>query len=590
MAGFTQRRLSLSNDPPDPQIGILYHLVRGADPATGDSQYWFPYFVDVLTTNRAEVLALSDRALEPREVVYLELHCERDRSWIAYRGQVVWCAQEGKPGPAFQLGLDLHLIEQGLPISRSRGELHNPRPLAEDYAFFRKTRLLRSIPRGAFCPVLNSIFYWSVGAGERFMTQGDPGDRFFLIQRGTCRVTLEKGGEQMLVAHLREGDVVGEMAVLTGEPRNAHVDAETDMEFWGLTKDRFDVLSQDHPDLSEFLTELVAHRFAVSQATIDRTIGKYLITDIIGKGGFSIVYRGRHLDLEMPVAIKMMKHDLAMHPDFIANFRQEARTVASLHHPHIVQVYDFEERYRTLFIIMEYLEGLSLEALLQRMGRLPPDRTLRYLFQILDGLEYAHNRGLVHLDMKPANIFLSPEDRIKILDFGLACPPGSEPLCWLGTPHYASPEQIEGDTVDVRADLYSLGIMTFELLTGVKPFPGDDPAKLLEAHLTQAMPDPRDRVADLPTGMCDFIRRATQKKPEDRFSALREARQFLEAVSGEVGLWDSARPETERKMMSLFLFYRQPQRAKLNTLLDEFTRRVQEIGVQLKAADFKDID
>jgi CRP-like cAMP-binding protein len=586
----TEKRRSPRFDLPVPELGVLYYLNRGAEPGPDATHHWFPYFVDILNKSRTGVLALSGLALEARTAVYLEVYSERDRSWSAYQGKVVWCKPETKPDQGFKLGLDLHPKEQGLPISRSRGEALSPRPGVEDYEFFRRTRLLRSIPRSAVCPVLNSIFYRSVRAGERLITQGDPGDRFFVIQRGSCRVILEKGGEQILVTRLKAGDVVGEMAVLTGEPRNAQVDAETDLEIWGLTKDQFDVLAAAHPDLRDFLTELVAHRFAVSRATVDRTIGKYLITDIIGQGGYSIVYKGRHLDLEMPVAIKMMKHDLAMDPEFIQNFRQEARTVASLNHPHIVQVYDFEERYRTLFIIMEYLEGLSLDALLEKLGRLPLSQVLRFLFQILDGLEYAHGKGLVHLDIKPANIFLPAEDRIKILDFGLACPPGAEGVCGLGTPHYVSPEQIEGEMVDGRADLYSLGIMTFELLTGVRPFPGDDPSLLLEAHLTREMPDPRDWVADLPDGICDFIRRATQKKPEDRFPDLQEARADLEQVSRDLGFSGPPGPGEERKMMSLFLFYRDAQRLKLNSLLEEFTRKLRETGVQMKAADFKDID
>ena len=379
------------------------------------------------------------------------------------------------------------------------------------------------------------------------------------------------------------------MAVLTGEPRNAHVEAETDMDLWGLTKDQFDALSEEQPDLGDFLTELVAHRFATSRTTADRVIGKYLITDIIGQGGYSIVYKGRHLDLEMPVAIKMMKHDMAMDPDFIHNFRQEAKTVASLNHPHIVQVYDFEERYRTLFIITEYLEGMPLDSLLEKVGRLPAHQIMGFLLQIATGLSYAHEKGLFHLDIKPANIFLLSNDRIKILDFGLACPPGSEGLCGLGTLHYVSPEQIEGEMVDGRADLYSLGIMTFELLTGVRPFPEEDPSTLMAAHLTGALPDPRNWVADLPDGLCQFIKKATQKNPDDRFRDMKETLAVLEQLARDMGLTGLSGLREDRKMMSLFLFYREDHRLGLNALLEGFSRDLKELGIHLKAADFKDI-
>lgn len=587
MPAPSERRRSGREDFQVPEIGILYTLEKAAPPVP--THQWFPCFIDILNKNQTGVLALSGMPLETKTTVYLEIYSRREKSWNAYQGRVLWSEPEGKKAGLFRLGLGLNPKEQGLPIPKSRGLPQNPRPLGEDYLFFTRTRLLRAIPRDAVCPVLNSIFHRSVPAGERFITQGDPGDSLFIIQRGTCGVHLEKGGERILVTRLKEGDVVGEMAVLTGEPRNAHVEAETELELWGLTKERFDALAGVHPDLKEFLTELVAHRFATSRATADRSIGKYLITDIIGQGGYSIVYKGRHLDLDMPVAIKMMKHDLAMDPDFMVNFRQEARTVATLNHPHIVQVYDFEERYRTLFIIMEYLEGVPLDALLKKLGPLPLDRVLALLFQIVDGLQYAHAKGLVHLDMKPANIFIRDGDRVKILDFGLACPPGTEGLCGLGTPQYVSPEQIEGEVVDGRADLYSLGIMTYELLTGARPFTDEDPARLMEAHLSRELPDPRGLAPDLPAGICDFLRRATRKSPADRYRDMTETRSVLERVSRDLGLAGPAGVPEDRKMVSLFLFYREAQRLGLNTLLEEFAGKLREEGITLKAADFKDI-
>jgi tRNA A-37 threonylcarbamoyl transferase component Bud32 len=588
MGPQTERRRSAREGWSVPKIGALYYPPN--DPSSSNSPDWVSHFVDLLNESRNGFLALSDSALETGTPFDLEVYSSKDKYWSPFQGQVVWCAPVTHKEGFFHLGLALSPVDQEWPISNFRAKGNTLRPLTADYEFFIRTKLLRAIPRKAICPVLNSIFRLSVPAGERLINQGDPGDTFFIIQQGTCVVHLEKGGELIFITRLREGDVVGEMAVLTGEPRSAHVTAETDLVLWGLTKERFDALSTEHPDLREFLTELVAYRFASSRITADRIIGKYLITDIIGQGGYSIVYKGRHLDLEMPVAIKMMKHDMAMDPDFIRNFRQEARTVAALNHPHIVKVYDFEERYRTLFIIMEYLEGTPLDALLEKIGPLPVKQVLELLYPIVYGLEYAHNKGLVHLDIKPANIFLPSNDRLKILDFGLACPPGTETLCGLGTPHYVSPEQIEGGVVDGRADIYSLGIMTFELITGVRPYPEEDPSLLMEAHLTRKIPDPRNWVSDLPESLCRFIRKATRKDPSDRFQAMEETLATLQQVSRDLGLSGPAGAGEERKMTSLFLFYREDHRLVLNALLEEFSRKVKEAGIALKAVEIKDIE
>ncbi|RPH88319.1 MAG: serine/threonine protein kinase [Desulfobacteraceae bacterium] len=239
---------------------------------------------------------------------------------------------------------------------------------------------------------------------------------------------------------------------------------------------------------------------------------------------------------------------------------------------------------------MEYLEGTPLDALLKKIGPLPVNQVLELLVPIVHGLEYAHNKGLVHLDIKPANIFLPLDDPLKILDFGLSCPPGTETLCGLGTPHYVSPEQIEGGLVDGRAGMYSLGIMTFELVTGVRPFPEEDPSVLMEAHLTRELPDPRHWVSDLPERLCGFIQKAARKDPKDRFQTMEEAQAFLRQVSQELGLVGPAGGRTERKMTSLFLFYREDHRLALNVLLEEFSRKVKEAGIALKAAEIKDIE
>ncbi len=220
-----------------------------------------------------------------------------------------------------------------------------------------------------------------VRAGERIVTQGEMRDQAYIIRRGSCLVIVEKDGQLHPVDHRGRGDIIGATSILTGEPQTAHVEAETAVELWALQGSTLNNISTEHPELFDFLTEIVASRFDTTRPTADREIGKYVASHIIGRGAFSIVYGGVHATLNMPVTIKMMKHDLAMNPDFLASFKNEAKIIAQLSHENIVQVYDIEERYRTVFIIMEQLTGSTLSELLESVYRLPLKRVVSFLFK-----------------------------------------------------------------------------------------------------------------------------------------------------------------------------------------------------------------
>jgi len=278
----------------------------------------------------------------------------------------------------------------------------------------------------------------------------------------------------------------------------------------------------------------------------------------------------------------MLKHDMAMNKDFAEKFHNEAKTIALLNHDNIVRVYDIEELFRTIFIIMEYLEGLPLDYILYRMPKLTVPKALDILLQVCTGLSYAHDQGIVHQDIKPANIFIQLDGRTKIVDFGLSCPPGTLDCSMPGTIYYMSPEQIEGETVDERTDIYSFGIMAYEMLTGQRPYLEEDPAKLLELHLKKDVPDPRALVPDLPHELNYFIKRATQKDPSARFKSVWEIIRDLQPVADKLGV--ERRPQTDkrRKMMNLFLFYEDEQQLVINKLIEEFNREVKQIGAELK--------
>jgi serine/threonine protein kinase len=459
----------------------------------------------------------------------------------------------------------------------------------EEGASTSPTKFLSIFSENEKSSFFKMMTYKHIKAGERFITQGQAGDVAYIIQRGSCLIIIEKNGKFYPAGHRGVGDIVGEMALLTGEPRSAHVEAQTDLEVWVLNKTMFDNISNEDPELMNFLTEIVTDRFESSKLTAERKIGKYIITDIIGHGGFSIIYKGVHASLNMPVAIKMLKHDLALRPEFLSRFCNEAKFIAKFNHKNIVKVYDIEERFRTIFIIMEYLEGMSLKYLINNMPRIPFQDILSILIQICSGLIYAHERGIVHLDIKPGNIMILPDDEVKIVDFGLACPCGSEIVDFMGTPFYQAPEQIDCMALDERTDIYSLGITTYEMVTGKRPYPEDNIGKVWNMHLNQDIPDPAQLVPDLPAELRDFIIKACRRDPAKRYQNVAEALEELQPLVIEFGLANKDLSMEKRKMASLFLIYKDEHQLALTELMDDFSTKVQNLGIVIKAADFRDL-
>jgi len=456
---------------------------------------------------------------------------------------------------------------------------------AEEGSANLQTKFLRFVSRDAQSPLFKSMAYKHLRSGERFIRQGDPGDSAYIIQRGSCMMIVEKNGEFYPVGHRGEGDIVGVMSLLTGEPRAAHVEAETEMEVWVLKKEQFDDISSGDPELLSFLTELVADRFDSKRPIADRTIGKYLATDIIGRGGFSLVYKGEHLGLAMPVAIKMMRHDMAMDPDFLANFRNEAITIANLNHENIVKVYDIEERFRTVFIIMEYLEGESVADMLGRLKKIPPSLAVDYLIQICAGLHYAHRQGIIHRDINTKNIFVQPDDRIKILDFGLACPIGTEDFSSLGTVAYMAPEQIESDPLDQRTDIYALAVTAYEMLVGERPFPEEDIKKLMDLHCTRDIPDPALKNQTLPQALRIFVTKAGRCDPQKRYQDMIQALEEIQPLAGISGTARKSLSGDKLRQAAIRVSYEDNQQADLKKLMEEFAAHAGRLGIKLEIVD-----
>jgi hypothetical protein len=269
------------------------------------------------------------------------------------------------------------------------------------------------------------------------------------------------------------------------------------------------------------------------------TLGRYRIGEVIGSGGMGTVLRGSDEVLGRQVALKVLREDLAGNDLALARFRQEARIVASLSHPGIAAVYDFAEEGGRHAIVMELLDGEDLHSIVRRQAPLEPAVAASLLAEAADALAYAHARGAVHRDIKPANIFLTRSGVVKITDFGVAYAGGAGQLTTtgavVGTPDFLSPEQVRGQRATAASDLYSLGCVGFELLTGRTPFAGDNPIAVATARLDAPAPSPRALNPAVGAALDAVIRRALDPVPTRRYASAGAMAQALRAAVDPAG-------------------------------------------------------
>ncbi len=274
--------------------------------------------------------------------------------------------------------------------------------------------------------------------------------------------------------------------------------------------------------------------------------GRYEILRRIGSGGMAYVLRARDVNLQREVAIKVMRTNLVEKPGFQARFLQEARSAANLSHPNIVTIHDFGKDGSRLFIVMEYVEGTDLKTMIDRQGPLSVEETLALMIQVCAGVGYAHRAGLVHCDLKPQNILVAPDGRAKITDFGIAVafasiqPDTTSDLIW-GSPHYFAPEQATGSPPSPATDVYALGVVLFEMLTGQLPFQADDMMVLAEMHRAAPPPSPREYVPDLPEALEQIVLKVLSKEPSARYRTADQLGRVLTTLLDQSGgLSDSA--------------------------------------------------
>src|SRR4051812_14132352 len=273
--------------------------------------------------------------------------------------------------------------------------------------------------------------------------------------------------------------------------------------------------------------------------------GRYELEELVGKGGMSTVYRAKDRLLERTVAIKLLHEHYSRDDDYVERFRREARAAARLSHPNIVTVIDRGEADGRQFIVFEYIDGQNLKQLVESKGRLPVRTALELAIEIGRALAFAHENGLVHRDVKPQNVLLGNGD-VKVTDFGIARSGDvkqglTQTGTVLGTSDYIAPEQASGQPVSELSDVYSLGVVVYELLAGDPPYKGESFLAVAMRHVNDPVPSVAEVRLDVPIRLDAAVRKAMAKAPADRFSSMTAFVKELESVLGELGQPDSDR-------------------------------------------------
>jgi serine/threonine protein kinase len=278
---------------------------------------------------------------------------------------------------------------------------------------------------------------------------------------------------------------------------------------------------------------------------------RYKLSIQIGSGGMANVYRARDLNLERDVAVKILREDLISDPSFRARFHQEARSAANLVHPNIVTIYDFGHDAHRYYIVMEIVEGMDLKTLIRRSGHLTIDQALEIIIQVCKGVGYAHRAGLVHCDLKPQNILISPDTRAKITDFGISQalasidPDERTDIVW-GSPKYFAPEQAAGNPPSPSSDVYALGVILFEMITGKLPFEADHPTQLADLHQTAPPPSPSSLNPEISPALEAIILKVLSKDPASRY---RNADQFGRVLQRLIDIGENVPIQTDLAAM-----------------------------------------
>ena len=545
-----------------PQVAVIFFETRNTKKL---------HFVTILNLSVQGVLVRCGLEFEKDFELNLKLHNPELEHWDTFYSRVAWVQSDPDDSTLFHVGLQfLFPVES----NKTPGTSFDSFIHSKDLDFLLSSPLINRIPRESISALLNCMTRKIISPGTRFAHRFDKGGHFYIIQSGHCMIQAD----EETAVRKGQGDLIGEMALLTADGYRSRVVAESEMILWKLPKNVFDASCYHQPELKEFLTALLIGCIEDSPAASVRNIGPYFITRHIGEGSKSVVYKGRHQHAHFPVAIKMIRHPHAMSKVFLNSFGKTGQQIRYLNHPSIVQIIDIREKYRTLFIVMEYLDGESLKSILSRRRALPFQRAARFLTQVASALAHAHDKKIVHANLCPANIYVMDEDHIKLLDFGLASSTNKITFARTGQAPYMSPERLKGATTDHRSDIYSFGVLACELFTG-RCLSSDNKAVVdRNTPPPNDLPDIKRLVAGLDKAVGDLIVKACASSPEQRYGSMHDVLEDLLFITGSDNESRSSKTGKKDETTVLLISHKKKQRRDLYRLVDDFSTKATRDG------------
>ena len=552
MATFRDLRKTVRENLDDPRLAVIFFENENSSTH---------HFTNVLNLGVQGVLIESDKSFESGTKPKIMMKNSELNQWDTFFCRVAW-AQITESEKQYKTGLEfLFPVENGAePETGAKGEI-----APQDIEFLLNTRLVKTQSKDKLCSLLNCMSRKVINAGTPFISPKNHLNGLYIIQKGQCMVQLkDENGFCQSAGQKREGDVIGDMAFLSAKPFISDAVSESEMVVWELPATKFDSACRLQPGLIQFLTGLLTIRLSDPADSEVKSAGRYLIIHPIGEGRTGFVYKGRHELLNAPVAIKMIKHHQSGEKEDFNSFKKRISRISGLNHPNITRIHMVEEKYRTIFIIMEYIDGESLESLFEKKIPFPFDTVLFFLAQICSALAYAHDQKLIHKQLTPSNIFISKGSHVMVSDFGVAAPIPKEGSLEDENSHYIAPEQIKGGKTDLRSDIYSLGIIAYELLTGRAPFSRENHHSGGMSMNTFGSTDISFlRTPDLPECLKKFILKACAILPGQRYGSVYE---IIEELSSESDIFKEAlnlRNDMEQEVCALLISYKKNQQSSL---------------------------